>query len=330
MPFFTQAVAGATYVLRRDVDAILLAPSDGGARRVSGVRTAAGQVLRCGALVAGAAYWDALAAPDAASRRRRRCVHRAAAVLEAPLCIVSGAASDASGAPLAQMMGVLPPGSLPDGGPPAPVRLLQYGPSACVTPDGRYLLHLSTPAVGDADADSEAGDVGSGDDCAARRALWPALQLVADVRDVAGCDAGGAGQGGEAPQPRLRWAVFYSQVLDEVYYGDAVLLYKRSAHPLINRRACALAQTAEEASSWLPANGALCVGPGAEADVCTSVRAAEAAFARLFPGVPFFAPPEGAADAAAKHDDDSDNDADAALLASALAANAANESTPEA
>jgi hypothetical protein len=79
-------------------------------------------------------------------------------------------------------------------------------------------------------------------------------------------------------------------------------------------------QSAEAAAAWLPRNGALCVGPGAEADVCASVRAAAAAFERLFPGVPFFAPPDAASGAARADDDASDDDADAALLASAPAA----------
>ena len=77
---------------------------------------------------------------------------------------------------------------------------------------------------------------------------------------------------------------------------------------------CSLIQAAEDAAAWLPRNAALCAGPGGEADVCAAVRAAEAAFARLFPGEPFFAPPPEDAAAAAASDDE---EADAALLAQA-------------
>jgi hypothetical protein len=233
-----QAVAGALYVLRRDVDAILLEregdAAGGGASRVCAVRTAAGQTLSCGALAAGAAYWDALSASGRASPPRRARVHRAAAVTDAPLRVRRGngggdaGAADADATPFSQLLAVLPPGCLPGGGPPAAVRLLQYGPAACVTPEGRHLVHLSTPAgcdsaaaVADAvAAGGDGGDDGACGGCEAQRALWPALSELLDTGGDAASAAAAAGEDAvagatSAPRPKLRWAVFYSQQLDE-------------------------------------------------------------------------------------------------------------------
>jgi hypothetical protein len=264
-----QAVAGAVYVLRRDVASLLL-DGEGAARRVVGVRTAAGQALRCGALAAGGAYLAALRPGGEAPRAAvRRCV----AVTDAPLPL-AGAPPDAP--THHQLLAVLPPGCL-GAGPPAPVRLLQFGPAACVTPDNRWLLHLSTPAALD---DAAAHD--------AEAALSPALRALVN------CDNSGADDVTPG-RPALRFAVFFSA---SDYSGEAA-----------------------SAAAWLPSNAALCAGPGGGADVAAAVRCAEAAFARLFPDLPFFAPPPpDAADAAGAVSDE--DEADAELLAQVAALDA--------
>jgi hypothetical protein len=263
-----QAVAGAVYVLRRDVASLLL-DGEGAARRVVGVRTTAGQALRCGALAAGGAYLAALRPSGPACTAVRRCV----AVTDAPLPL-AGALPDAP--THHQLLAVLPPGCL-GAGPPAPVRLLQFGPAACVTPDNRWLLHLSTPAAAD---DAAAHD--------AEAALSPALRALVN------CDNSGADDVTPG-RPALRFAVFFSASDDS---GEAA-----------------------SASAWLPSNAALCAGPGGGADVAAAVRCAEAAFARLFPGLPFFAPPPpDAADAAGAVSDE--DEADAELLAQVAALDA--------
>ncbi len=304
----SQAVAGATYVLRRGIDALLLEPDggDGAARRVCGVRTAAGQTLRCHALAASTAFWHGLRPP---CETPTRYVCRAAALTDAPLPV--GASADAS-----QLVAVLPVDSLPGGGPTSPVRLLQYGPPSCVTPEGRHLLHLSTPA-----ADAAAAGEGAG---AAQRALWPALTALLDVGnadaggDAAASHASAASCAGDAapPKPRLRWAVFYTAALDEVRASARVLSFWHAVRSRGARVPRAL-QPADATAAWLPANGALCVGPGPEADVCSAVRAASAAFARLFPDLPFFAPPAEDAAAGAAAGGSDDDEADAALLTAA-------------
>ena len=267
-------------MLRRDVGALLLDD----ARHVNGVRTAAGQELRCGALAAGEAYLAPLRPRGSSAPKRalRRCV----AVTDAPLPL-AGAPPDAP--PPHQLLAVLPAGCLGDAGPAAPVRVLQFGPAACVTPDRRWLLHLSSVA-----------GPGDDDDQDAEAALAPALRALVDCDAAADAEAGDAAAGAK---PALRCAVFFSAVDD----GDA--------------------QDAASAASWLPANAALCAGPGAAADVDAAVRAAEAAFARLFPGTPFFAPPPPADDDAAAGDDDED---DAKVDAELLAQVAALETTEQA
>ena len=258
-------------MLRRDVAALLL-DGEGAARRVVGVRTAAGQVLRCGALAAGGAYLAALRPGGEATRPAvRRCV----AVTDAPLPL-AGAPPDAP--QHHQLLAVLPPGCL-GAAPPAPVRLLQFGPAACVTPENRWLLHLSTPAAGTAEESSGADD--------AEAALSPALRALVN------CD--GNADDVTPGRPALRFAVFFSAVDDS-------------------------GLEAASAAAWLPSNAALCAGPGGGADVAAAVRDAEAAFGRLFPDLPFFAPPPPDADAAGAASDD--DEADAELLAQVAALDA--------
>lgn len=282
------AVAGALYVLRRDVAALLLAPYDtreGRARAaVTGVRTRAGQTLRCAALAAGGAYLEALR--PARAVRRTTTVRRCVAVMDAPLPLAGAAASasaeQAGPQPPHQLLALLPPGCLAATSPARPVRALQFGPAACVTPEDRWLLHLSTTtASNDDDEDAEA-------------VLAPALRALVD------CGPAGGAENEAAPggtRPKLRSAVFFSAVNDD---DD---------------------DDSDDDDAWLPANAARCAGPGAAADVDAAVRAAEKAFARLYPDLPFFAQPPEAPDvpdaaAAAASDDD---EADAALLAQASA-----------
>ncbi len=185
-----QAVAGATYVLRRGVDAILL-EHDGDVTRVRGVRTETGQELRCTALACGAAYWAAAGPAPPPASSSAHAVHRAALLIDAPLM------PDRQ-----QLLAVVPPGSLHGGGPASAVRVLQYGPSACVTPEGRYLLYFSTRADGR-------------DDVAAQAALWPTVTSLVDTSDAA-APADAPADDGAARKPRLRWAVFYTQTTDDV------------------------------------------------------------------------------------------------------------------
>ena len=273
-------MAGALYVLRRDVGALLL----DGDRHVIGVRTAAGQELRCGALAAGGAYLAPLRPRDSAGAPPKRTLRRCVAVTDAPLPL-AGAPPDAP--PPHQLLAVLPPGCLGDGSPAAPVRVLQFGPAACVTPDRRWLLHLSTVA------DPNEPNVGDDD---AEAALAPALRALVDCDNAADNDAA-AGDAAAGAKPALRCAVFFSAV-DEADAEEA----------------------ASEAESWLPDNVALCAGPGAAGDVDAAVRAAAAAFARLFPGTPFFAPPPPDDEAAAAGGEEEDENAvDAELLAQVAA-----------
>ena len=268
-------------MLRRDVGALLL----DGDRHVSGLRTAAGQELRCGALAAGGAYLAPLRPRGSAAPKRalRRCV----AVTDAPLPL-AGAPPDAP--PPHQLLAVLPPGCLGDGRPRAPVRVLQFGPAACVTPERRWLLHLST--VADPNEPNEPND----NDEDAEAALAPALRALVDCDNAADNDAA-AGDAAAGAKPALRCAVFFSAV-DEADAEEA----------------------ASEAESWLPDNVALCAGPGAAGDVDAAVRAAAAAFARLFPGTPFFAPPPPDDEtAAAGGDEEDENAVDAELLAQVAA-----------
>jgi len=243
------AVAGATHVLRRAARALLLDASGA----VSAVRTAGGQELRCGRLAAGRGVWARLA--PAAQPCSPRTILRAACIVDASL--LEGRA---------QMLAVIPPGSLPCGGPPAAVRVLQYGPSACVVPEGRHVLHFSMRLPC---APAAAGEP--------RAALWPSLQALLETGEGEGGDEAGA-------RPRLRWAVFYAQEEE----GEE-----------------------EGGDDWLPPNGALCTGAGGALDICASVTAAEAAFGRLYPGLPFFAP---SATAAGAEGEEEGEDAEMALL----------------
>jgi hypothetical protein len=251
------------YALRLPVAALLLADSG----HVRALRTPGGQELRCARIAAGSAVWHRLATSAAAAdgAAPRRTVFRAACIVDAPLL-----------AGRAQMLAVVPPGSLPGGGPSSAVRVLQYGPSSCVAPEGRHLLHVSMRARG-ALVSGAAGDP--------RAVLWPAIEALLHM----GKEATQVGEQAQLPaRPRLLWAMFYA--LEE-------------------------AEEAEGAPNWLPENGALAAGAGSEVDVCASVRAAETAFARLFPGLPFFACPS---ESAAKADDD--DGLDMALLTQPTAA----------
>lgn len=235
-----------------------------GPARVLAVRTAGREELRCGRLAAGAAVWSAIIPPAAQPGPAAARLLRAACIVDAPLLDGRG-----------QMMAVVPPGALPGGGPAAAVRILQLSLSACVVPDGRFMLLLSLCAP--------AGSL----DCGPREALWPSLCALLDTEERDEPVS-------EPRRPRLRWAVFYEQAEEED--GDC--------------------------DAWLPPNAALCPGSGSALDVCASVRAAEAAFARLFPDLHFFAPPvgEGGAGGDAKEEDD---DLELALLQPQVAAVAA-------
>ena len=253
-----QAVSGATYVLRRAVESVLLHPSDESSptcRRVRAVRTAGGQTVPCAHLAAGAAFWahprTVLSAPRRASRRTA-C---AACILGGPL--LEGKQN---------MLALVPPGSLGSCSPPFAVRCLQFGPSSCTCPEGRVLLLLSMRCPEGSEGDS------------ARDLLWPALSALAAVDPDAP-----AGDALPQSKPALRWAVFYTQSCEE---------------------------EAEGAHGWLPANAALCAGVGDDPDVDDSVRAAEAAMARLFPGVPLFSTEA----AAAADAEDADEELEDALL----------------
>lgn len=232
-------MAGATTVLRRRVDAVILAPVAPGDRApprlVTAVRTASGQILRCASLAAGGHYWDARCAPPPCT-----AVYRAA-------CLVDSSLVDAK----EQLLALLPPACLPCGGPIDTVRVLQYGPSACVTREDTRLLYFSTRCC----------ESGADDALSPQEALWPSVCALLDTREE-GAEV--VEEEGARKRPRLRWAVFYRQ----------------SVHSEASLR---------EAQAGLPSNAALCCGAGAEPHVCFAVEDARRAFHRLFPEAPFYA-----------------------------------------
>ncbi|PNW77176.1 hypothetical protein CHLRE_10g425550v5 [Chlamydomonas reinhardtii] len=161
-----------------------------------GIVTAAGQVVRCGRLVAGEGTLRCLEGASGRSGPQpppaQAAVSRAVAVLDGPLLpaaaptAVAAAAGATAGAtasaqpqpqPQSLVCVVVPPRSGGVGGAaignPHPVQGLQMGASTHVCPQGRYLLYLSTPA-----SPGSGSGPGSG---SAHADLWRALAALADV-----------------------------------------------------------------------------------------------------------------------------------------------------
>ena len=119
-----QAVAGSTYVLHRAVEALVTDPDT---RRVTGIRLGGNCVVNCTALAAHGAYLDGFTGGTAATvggcvSRTHRCV-----------CI-----TDASLLPdKQQVLAIIPPGAVPGCASTSAVRVLQFGPSACLSPEVR-------------------------------------------------------------------------------------------------------------------------------------------------------------------------------------------------
>lgn len=164
-------MAGATYVLRHPVRALLLDPVS---HACIGVRTAAGQTLRCTALAADAASLagveclsaisgsNALVEPadDSASASAGSSIARAVCIIDGPLqvmlrprahdpctvtsvfvarmCHTNITRPSASQDGESQLLVVIPPAAV--GGNPGAIRVLQVRPSACIpatsTPQG--------------------------------------------------------------------------------------------------------------------------------------------------------------------------------------------------
>ncbi|KXZ56121.1 hypothetical protein GPECTOR_1g101 [Gonium pectorale] len=163
------------------------AAADGGRGRSEsgefcvGLVTAAGQVVRCGAVVAGAGTLRGLEGVGSAPPPER--VSRAVVVLDGPLVGRESAPQQAAAAstsarpqaPPSLLTLVVPPRSGGSGGPggpdlgnPHPVRGLQMSSSTCVCPAGKFLLYLSTPSTS----------------ACAHEDLWPALAALVDVSQL--------------------------------------------------------------------------------------------------------------------------------------------------
>ena len=129
-----QAVAGSTYVLHRAVEALVTDPDT---RRVTGIRLGGNCVVNCTALAAHGAYLDGFTGGTAATvggcvSRTHRCV-----------CI-----TDASLLPdKQQVLAIIPPGAVPGCSSTSAVRVLQFGPSACLSPEVRRTRNLHVAAA---------------------------------------------------------------------------------------------------------------------------------------------------------------------------------------
>ncbi|GFR41437.1 hypothetical protein Agub_g2124 [Astrephomene gubernaculifera] len=139
--------------------------SSGGGSRCVGIVTAAGQLVRCGTVVAGAGTLRCLegAASPSLEGPSRELVSRAVVVLDSSLISQpqthqqpqpTHGSSQSGIAAQSLLTVVVPPRSPGCGsgggghlGNPHPVRALQTGASTCVCPQGRFLLYLSTPAT---------------------------------------------------------------------------------------------------------------------------------------------------------------------------------------
>jgi hypothetical protein len=174
-----QAVSGATYVLRHQVDAIVTDPQS---HRVTGIRLAGGQLIHCTALAAHGAYLDAFMRSDGDGERpARRLTHRCVCITDASLMQSTQQ----------QILAVVPPGAVPGSTLTCAVRVVQFGHSSCVVPEGRFVVYLSVhadPAV-----------------CSARDALWPTVSALMDTHSTDGGDRGQV-------KPRLLYAVFSTHV----------------------------------------------------------------------------------------------------------------------
>ena len=119
-------MAGATYVLRRPVEALLTDPDT---RRVTGIRLGGNCVVKCTALAAHGAYLDGFTGPGgeaATVSAIRTRTHRCVCITDASLL------SDKQ-----QVLAIVPPGTVPSCASTSAVRVLQFGPSACLSPEVR-------------------------------------------------------------------------------------------------------------------------------------------------------------------------------------------------
>jgi len=308
------AVHGAVTVLRQGAGA-LLADAAG---RCAGLRTASGQVVRCGdALFAchGAVAPAAAAAADGAAAAARPRVAAAVVLLDGPAV---------AGHPGSALL-VLPPGAAPGPAAACVVRGLQLGAGASVAPPGRWLLYLRArrPA---------APDPGAG--LSAEALLRPALQAVVDASSLApeaatDCTAAAAdAAGGAAPPPADAAAATASgegaaagssraRALEAIFYDEEDGGAEEPALPA--------------AIAALP-NVGVCPPPaGGLAGYGDAALAAERLFRRLLPGLAWISEFEAAGtDAAGSAEDDAIEALTAAVASLAAAGVVAEQSPPAA
>eukprot|EP00898_Chlorokybus_atmophyticus_P002211 jgi/Chlat1/2991/Chrsp2S04714 len=179
------AVHGALYVLRRQVDAILVDKESGACR---GVLTSSGQLLHADTVIANETYLRGFST-------RAQTTLQATQRVSHCICIGDGSVTVGQ----STILMVFPPHSLPHNNSYA-IRASQLGEACAVCPPGKYIAHLSVRA---SDTDTSTS---------ARDDLQPAVDALFETD----------GSTPEGSKPRLLWSAFYNQALPNLRDSDAL------------------------------------------------------------------------------------------------------------